>query len=171
MVETYSVLDLCEIFNINPNSFPAFAKRLGLNKESQILKNDYKAKKRYYNQKAFEMIVNYFKKKNKPNYNKDSILLDYVEKIKRLEEKCNYYNSKLENTNEKYKNILDKKSNNEISLKEKIKSLEMQIKKLENDNFNLIQKLENKNFEIDKLKDQNLFEYFKERKRRKENNG
>ena len=72
----YSVLDLCEIFDINPNSFPSLAKRLNLNEESQILKNDYQAKKRYYNQKAFEMLVDYFKKKNKIHFKHTVIALD-----------------------------------------------------------------------------------------------
>ena len=156
----YSVLDLCEIFDINPNSFPSLAKRLNLNEESQILKNDYQAKKRYYNQKAFEMLVDYFKKKNKANYNKNSILLDYIEKIKMLEKTCDYYNiSKLKNTIEKYKAMLDRKNKEEIILKQKIELLEKQIKKLENYNFNITQELENKNNELDKLKNQTFFNF------------
>lgn len=167
----YSVLDLCEIFDINPNSFPSLARRLELNKESQILKNDYQAKKRYYNQKAFEMLVNYFKKKNKSNYNKDSILLDYIEKIKTLEENCSFYNiNEMKNKIEYLEKNIKLKNNKIEILTNENEKLKSSIKELENIKIKLEKIIEDNKNKIEELEKQSLFDFYKNKKRRKEKN-
>ena len=164
----YSVLDLCEIFDINPNSFPSLARRLGLNKESQILKNDYQAKKRYYNQKAFEMLINYFKKKNKSNYNKDSILLDYIEKIKTLEESCSFYNiNEMKNKIEYLEKNIKIKNNKIDSLTKENEKLKSTIKELENIKIELEKTIENEKNKIEQLEKQTIFDFYKNKKERK----
>lgn len=164
----YSVLDLCEIFDINPNSFPSLARRLGLNKESQILKNDYQAKKRYYNQKAFEMLVDYFKKKNKSNYNKDSILLDYIEKIKTLEESCSFYNiNGMKNKIEYLEKNIKIKNNKIDSLTKENEKLKSTIKELENIKIELEKTIENEKNKIEQLEKQTIFDFYKNKKERK----
>lgn len=171
----YSVSDLCELFNINPNSFPSLAKRLELNLHSKMQKNEYKAKKRYYDQTAFNLLVDYFKKRNKKFYDKDSLLLNYINKIKDLENKCDYLKIfKIEEENEvlkKEKNNIEKELN-KIKETLEISIFETQrIKNILNERLveikNLKKELYKKENEIKKLKNQNIVDFLKNKKKGK----
>ena len=63
----YSVKDLCNIFNINTNTFPSIAKRLNINTEEYCITeiNEFNYTKKYYNELAYKKIVEYAFSKEK----------------------------------------------------------------------------------------------------------
>ena len=65
----YSIKDLCNIFNINTNTFPSVAKRLNINTEEYCSTeiNEFNSPKKYYNESAYKKIEEYAlsKEKNK----------------------------------------------------------------------------------------------------------
>lgn len=79
----YSVRDLCDIFNINTNTFPSIAKRLGLNTEEfcKIEINEFKTPKRLYNEIAYKKIEEYSLEKQKKNRTKEKEISKYLQKI------------------------------------------------------------------------------------------
>ncbi|MBO6243958.1 MAG: hypothetical protein J6O41_05270 [Clostridia bacterium] len=79
----YSVKDLCDIFNINPNTFPSIARRLGLNTEEycRIEINEFKTPKRLYNEIAYKRIEEYSLEKQKKNVVKEKEISKYLQKI------------------------------------------------------------------------------------------
>ena len=79
----YSVKDLCDIFNINPNTFPSIARRLGLNTEEycRIEINEFKTPKRLYNEIAYKKIEEYSLEKQKKNVVKEKEISKYLQKI------------------------------------------------------------------------------------------
>lgn len=79
----YSVKDLCDIFNINPNTFPSIAKRLGINTEEycRIEINEFKTPKRLYNEIAYKKIEEYSLEKQKKNIVKEKEISKYLQKI------------------------------------------------------------------------------------------
>lgn len=79
----YSVKDLCDIFNINPNTFPSIARRLGLNTEEycRIEINEFKSPKRLYNEIAYKKIEEYSLEKQKKNVVKEKEISKYLQKI------------------------------------------------------------------------------------------
>lgn len=79
----YSVKDLCDIFNINPNTFPSIARRLGLNIEEycRIEINEFKTPKRLYNENAYKKIEEYSLEKQKKNVVKEKEISKYLQKI------------------------------------------------------------------------------------------
>lgn len=79
----YSVKDLCDIFNINPNTFPSIARRLGLNTEEycRIEINEFKTSKRLYNEIAYKRIEEYSLEKQKKNVVKEKEISKYLQKI------------------------------------------------------------------------------------------
>lgn len=83
----YSVKDLCDIFNINPNTFPSIAKRLGINTEEycRIEINEFKTPKRLYNEIAYKKIEEYSLEKQKKNIVKEKEISKYLQKIEEKE--------------------------------------------------------------------------------------
>ena len=81
--KAYSVKDLCDIFNINPNTFPSIARRLGLNTEEycRIEINEFKTPKRLYNEIAYKRIEEYSLEKQKKNFVKEKEISKYLQKI------------------------------------------------------------------------------------------
>ena len=79
----YSVKALCDIFNINPNTFPSIARRLGLNTEEycRIEINEFKTPKRLYNEIAYKKIEEYSLEKQKKNVVKEKEISKYLQKI------------------------------------------------------------------------------------------
>lgn len=79
----YSVKDLCDIFNINPNTFPSIARRLELNTEEycRIEINEFKTPKRLYNEIAYKRIEEYSLEKQKKNVVKEKEISKYLQKI------------------------------------------------------------------------------------------
>ena len=63
----YSVKDLCNIFNINTNTFPSIAKRLNINTEEYCSTeiNEFNSPKKYYNELAYKKIEEYALAKEK----------------------------------------------------------------------------------------------------------
>lgn len=142
----YSVQDLCDIFNINQNTFPSIARRLHINTDEfcQMKTNYYKANKRYYNELAYKKLEEYVKNRDSRKYSnkiQDNLILQYIQKLKNkdeeiqyiqnenclLDEKINKLTKKLELSNEKLiyyeKQIIQKD--------EKIQDLEYSNKKLD----------------------------------------
>ena len=78
-----SVKDLCDFFNINPNTFPSIAKRLGINTEEycRIEINEFKTPKRLYNEIAYKKIEEYSLEKQKKNIVKEKEISKYLQKI------------------------------------------------------------------------------------------
>ncbi len=79
----YSVKDLCNIFNINPNTFPSIAKRLDINSEEycSIEINEFKTPKKYYNESAYKKVEEYSLSKQKSKLIKEKEVSKYLQKI------------------------------------------------------------------------------------------
>ena len=80
----YSVRDLCNIFNINPNTFPSIAKRLNINTEEYCITeiNEFNSPKKYYNELAYKKIEEYALSKEKNKAVKEKEVSKYLQKIK-----------------------------------------------------------------------------------------
>lgn len=87
----YSVKDLCNIFNINPNTFPSIARRLQINTEEfcKTEINEFNSPKKYYNDFAYKKIEEYALSKQKNKVLKDLEVAKYLQKI---EDKDNIIN-------------------------------------------------------------------------------
>ena len=74
----YSVKDLCNIFNINTNTFPSIARRLNINTEEYCKTeiNEFNSPKKYYNELAYKKIEEYALSKEK---NKVVLIDNYIE--------------------------------------------------------------------------------------------
>lgn len=79
----YSVKDLCNIFNINPNTFPSIARRLEINTEEfcKTEINEFNSPKKYYNDLAYKKIEEYALSKQKNKVLKDLEVAKYLQKI------------------------------------------------------------------------------------------
>ena len=79
----YSVKDLCSIFNINTNTFPSIAKRLGINTEEfcKTEINEFNSPKKYYNELAYKKIEEYALSKEKNKVIKEKEVSKYLQKI------------------------------------------------------------------------------------------
>lgn len=79
----YSVKDLCNIFNINPNTFPSIARRLEINTEEfcKTEINEFNSPKKYYNDLAYKKIEEYALSKQKHKVLKDLEVAKYLQKI------------------------------------------------------------------------------------------
>lgn len=79
----YSVKDLCNIFQINANTFPSIAKRLNINTEEycKIEINEFNSPKKYYNEFAYKKIEEYIMSKEKNKTPKDRDVSKYLQKI------------------------------------------------------------------------------------------
>ena len=79
----YSVRDLCNIFNINPNTFPSIAKRLNINTEEYCKTeiNEFNSPKKYYNELAYKKIEEYSLIKEKNKVVKEKEVSKYLQKI------------------------------------------------------------------------------------------
>ena len=79
----YSVRDLCNIFNINPNTFPSIAKRLEINTEEYCKTeiNEFNSPKKYYNELAYKKIEEYALSKEKNKVVKEKEVSKYLQKI------------------------------------------------------------------------------------------
>lgn len=79
----YSVRDLCNIFNINPNTFPSIAKRLNINTEEYCKTeiNEFNSPKKYYNELAYKKIEEYALTKEKNKVVKEKEVSKYLQKI------------------------------------------------------------------------------------------
>lgn len=79
----YSVKDLCNIFNINPNTFPSIAKRLDINTEEYCKTeiNEFNSPKKYYNELAYKKIEEYALSKEKNKVVKEKEVSKYLQKI------------------------------------------------------------------------------------------
>ncbi len=79
----YSVKDLCDIFNINSNSFPSIAKRLEINTDEycEIEINEFNTPKRYYNDLAYKKVEQYALSKEKTKIIKEKEISKYLQKI------------------------------------------------------------------------------------------
>ena len=79
----YSVRDLCNIFNINPNTFPSIAKRLNINTEEfcKTEINEFNSPKKYYNELAYKKIEEYALTKEKNKVVKEKEVSKYLQKI------------------------------------------------------------------------------------------
>ena len=76
----YSVRDLCNIFNINPNTFPSVAKRLNINTEEYCKTeiNEFNSPK---NELAYKKIEEYALNKEKNKVVKEKEVSKYLQKI------------------------------------------------------------------------------------------
>ncbi len=83
----YSVKDLCDIFNINPNTFPSIARRLEINSEEycKMEINEFKSQKRLYNELAYKKIEEYSLEKQKKSVVKEKEVSKYLQKIEERE--------------------------------------------------------------------------------------
>lgn len=83
----YSVKDLCDIFNINPNTFPSIARRLEINSEEycKMEINEFKSQKRLYNELAYKKIEEYSLEKQKKGIVKEKEVSKYLQKIEERE--------------------------------------------------------------------------------------
>ncbi len=83
----YSVKDLCDIFNINPNTFPSIARRLEINSEEycKMEINEFKSQKRLYNELAYKKIEEYSLEKQKKSVVKEKEISKYLQKIEERE--------------------------------------------------------------------------------------
>ncbi len=119
----YSVIDLCNIFNIKHNTFPSIAKKLGINTSNYciIKKTDYGAKKRYYNKQAYKEIEKYIynKDKSKEFYYQRSPIFEYLEEIEKKSKKIRC----LQNDNEKLCQQVDDLAKINESLNSKISTI------------------------------------------------
>lgn len=79
----YSVKDLCNIFNINPNTFPSIARRLEINTEEfcKTEINEFNSPKKYYNDLAYKKVEEYALSKQKNKVLKDLEVAKYLQKI------------------------------------------------------------------------------------------
>lgn len=79
----YSVKDLCNIFNINTNTFPSIAKRLNINTEEFCITeiNEFNSPKKYYNKLAYKKIEEYALSKEKNKAVKEKEVSKYLQKI------------------------------------------------------------------------------------------
>lgn len=79
----YSVKDLCNIFNINTNTFPSIAKRLNINTEEYCITeiNEFNSPKKYYNELAYKKIEEYALSKEKNKAVKEKEVSKYLQKI------------------------------------------------------------------------------------------
>ena len=79
----YSIKDLCNIFNINTNTFPSVAKRLNINTEEFYTTetNEYNSSKKYYNELAYKKIEEYALSKEKNKVVKEKEVSKYLQKI------------------------------------------------------------------------------------------
>lgn len=79
----YSVKDLCNIFNINTNTFPSIAKRLNINTEEYCRTeiNEFNSPKKYYNESAYKKIEEYALSKEKNKVVKEKEVSKYLQKI------------------------------------------------------------------------------------------
>ena len=79
----YSVKDLCNIFNINTNTFPRIAKRLNINTEEYCSTeiNEFNSPKKYYNELAYKKIEEYALAKEKNKVVKEKEVSKYLQKI------------------------------------------------------------------------------------------
>lgn len=79
----YSVKDLCDIFNINPNTFPSVARRLEINTEEfcKTEINEFNSPKKYYNDLAYKKIEEYALSKEKNKVVKEKEVSKYLQKI------------------------------------------------------------------------------------------
>ena len=79
----YSVRDLCNIFNINPNTFPSIAKRLNINTEEYCKTeiNEFNSPKKYYNELEYKKIEEYALTKEKNKVVKEKEVSKYLQKI------------------------------------------------------------------------------------------
>lgn len=79
----YSVKDLCNIFNINTNTFPSIARRLNINTEEYctIEINEFNTPKKYYNELAYKKIEEYALSKEKNKVVKEKEVSKYLQKI------------------------------------------------------------------------------------------
>ncbi len=79
----YSVKNLCDIFNINTNTFPSIAKRLDINTEEYCTTeiNEFNSPKKYYNELAYKKIEEYALSKEKNKVIKEKEVSKYLQKI------------------------------------------------------------------------------------------
>ena len=79
----YSIKDLCNIFNINTNTFPSVAKRLNINTEEYCSTeiNEFNSPKKYYNESAYKKIEEYALSKEKNKVVKEKEVSKYLQKI------------------------------------------------------------------------------------------
>lgn len=79
----YSIKELCNIFNINPNTFPSIAKRLDINTEEycKVEINEFKAPKKYYNELAYKKVEEYALDKEKKSAVKEKEISKYLQKL------------------------------------------------------------------------------------------
>lgn len=79
----YSVKDLCNIFNIKPNTFPSIARRLEINTEEfcKTEINEFNSPKKYYNDLAYKKVEEYALSKQKNKVLKDLEVAKYLQKI------------------------------------------------------------------------------------------
>lgn len=96
----YSVKDLCSIFNINANTFPSIAKRLGINSDEYcvVVINEFKSPKKYYNELAYKKVEEYILSKQKSNKVKEKEVSKYLQKIEDKEKIINDLRQQLEFT-------------------------------------------------------------------------
>lgn len=79
----YSVKELCNIFNINTNTFPSIAKKLDINTEEYCKTeiNEFNSPKKYYNELAYKKIEEYVLAKEKNKVVKEKETSKYLQKI------------------------------------------------------------------------------------------
>lgn len=79
----YSVKELCNIFNINTNTFPSIARRLDINKGEycKIKINEFNSPKKYYNELAYKKIEEYVLSREKNKVVKEKEVSKYLQKI------------------------------------------------------------------------------------------
>lgn len=150
----YSVKELCDIFNINQNTFPSIARRLHINTDEfcQMKSNYYKANKRYYNELAYKKLEEYVKKRDSRKYSnkiQNNLILQYIQELKNKDEEIKYIqneNCLLDKSNDNLTKELEI-SNEKLTYYEKqIVQKDEKIKDLENSNKKLnemIVKIEN----------------------------
>ena len=105
----YSVKELCDIFEINNNSFPSIARRLNINTSEycKMKETYYKSKKRYYNKLAYKKLEEYVLEKNKKaNYwTRKTVIYEYLKYIEEKDKEIKEYKKKIENKQEECTNI------------------------------------------------------------------
>lgn len=168
----YSVKDLCNIFNINTNTFPSIARRININTEEycETEINEFNSPKKYYNQLAYKKVEEYILSKKKNDNKKEKEVSKYLQTIEDKEKIIGDLRKQLDFTQK----LLVTEKGEKQQLQQQIFLLSEDNKKisqLETDNKNLLEtngsyikenhNLQEKNYkleqEIERLKNRGFF--------------